>query len=105
MRSTPGADEALERRAAEALVDAYDCCVGSQHCDAAQPQRVAADRGVYGCGYNSDMTEQAPTAHLTAAIWYWEVYYQTAMEAAMKGDASKFVENMGQPSRCIGYFY
>lgn len=88
-------DEALERQAAETLVDTYDCCVISQHCDSAQPQLVAADRGVYGCGYNSDMTEQAPTAHLTAAIWHWEVYYQTAMEAAMKGDASKFVENMG----------
>ena len=88
-------DETLERQAAETLVDTYNCCVISQHCDSAQPQLVAADRNVFGCGYNSDMTEQAPTAHLTAAIWHWEVYYQTAMEAAMKGEASKFVENMG----------
>jgi basic membrane protein A len=90
-------DESLERQAAETLVDNYNCVVISQHCDSAQPQLVAADRGVYGCGYNSDMTEQAPTAHLTAAIWNWSVYYQTAIEAAMScdGDGSKFVDAMG----------
>ena len=90
-------DEALEQQAAQALVDAYNCCVISQHCDSAQPQLVAAQNNVFGCGYNSDMTEQAPTAHLTAAIWHWDVYYETAIKAAMdcNGDASKFVENMG----------
>ncbi len=90
-------DEAKEKQAAQALVDAYNCCVISQHCDSAQPQLVAAQNNVFGCGYNSDMTEQAPAAHLTSAIWHWNVYYQTAIEAAMacNGDASKFVENMG----------
>ena len=90
-------DEALEKQAAQALIDAYNCCVISQHCDSAQPQLVAAQNNVFGCGYNSDMTEQAPTAHLTAAIWHWNVYYETAIKAAMdcNGDTSKFVENMG----------
>ena len=90
-------DEALEKQAAQALVDAYNCCVISQHCDSAQPQLVAAQNNVFGCGYNSDMTEQAPNAHLTSAIWHWDVYYETAIKAAMdcNGDASKFVENMG----------
>ena len=62
-------DENLERQAAQALIDTYDCCVIGQHCDSAQPQLVAAENNVFGCGYNSDMTEQAPNAHLTAAIW------------------------------------
>ena len=90
-------DEAKEKQAAQALVDAYNCCVISQHCDSAQPQLVAAENNVFGCGYNSDMTEQAPSAHLTAAIWHWNVYYETAIQAAMdcQGDASKFVEQMG----------
>lgn len=90
-------DEAKEKQAAQALIDAYNCCVISQHCDSAQPQLVAQENGAFGCGYNSDMTEQAPNAHLTAAIWHWNVYYQTAIEAAMacNGDAAKFVENMG----------
>lgn len=90
-------DEKLEREAAQALINNYNCCVISQHCDSAQPQLVAAENEVFGCGYNSDMTEQAPTAHLTSAIWHWNVYYQTAIQAAMdcNGDASKFVDNMG----------
>ncbi len=90
-------DEAKEKQAAQALVDAYNCCVISQHCDSAQPQLVAAQNNVFGCGYNSDMTDQAPTAHMTSAIWHWNVYYETAIKAAMdcNGDASKFVENMG----------
>lgn len=90
-------DETLERQAAQALIDTYNCCVISQHCDSAQPQLVAQENGVFGCGYNSDMTEQAPTGHITAAIWHWNVYYETAIKAAMdcNGDASKFVEKMG----------
>ena len=89
-------DETLERQAAQALVDSYNCGVISQHCDSAQPQLVAAENGIFGNGYNSDMTEQAPNAHLTSAIWHWEVYYQTAMEAAMNcGDAENFVSEMG----------
>ena len=90
-------DEAKEKQAAQALIDAYNCCVISQHCDSAQPQLVAAQNNVFGCGYNSEMTEQAPNAHMTSAIWHWNVYYETAIKAAMdcNGDASKFVENMG----------
>ncbi len=90
-------DENLERQAAQALVDTYNVGVIAQHCDSAQPQLVAAENNIFGCGYNSDMTEQAPNNHLTAAIWHWDVYYQTAIQAAMDcaGDASKFVEKMG----------
>ena len=52
---------------------------------------------MFGCGYNSDMTADAPKAHLTAAIWNWNVYYHTAIQAAMdcNGDASQFVTKMG----------
>ncbi|MBQ9974631.1 MAG: hypothetical protein IJP02_06725, partial [Oscillospiraceae bacterium] len=61
---------------------------------------AAQNAGVFGCGYNSDMTGDAPAAHLTAAIWNWDVYYATAMQAAMDcaGDASKFVATMGTPA-------
>ena len=91
------ADEVNESAFAEELINSYGCGVISQHCDSAQPQIAAANAGVFGCGYNSDMTKDAPTAHLTAAIWNWNVYYQTAIEAALacEGDASRFVEKMG----------
>ena len=90
------ADETNESAFAVELINSYNCGVISQHCDSAQPQKAAENAGVFGCGYNSDMTADAPKAHLTAAIWNWNVYYRTAMEAAMNcGEASNFVSTMG----------
>ncbi len=90
------ADEQNEKAYAEILINDYGCGVISQHCDSAQPQIAAQTAGKFGCGYNSDMTKDAPEAHLTAAVWNWDVYYATAMQAAMDcEDASKFVETMG----------
>ena len=91
------ADEVNESAFAKELIQTYNCGVISQHCDSAQPQIAAQDAGVFGCGYNSDMTADAPKAHLTAAIWHWNVYYHTAIQAAMdcSGDASQFVSKMG----------
>lgn len=81
-------DEALEKQAAEMLINTYKCGVIAQHCDSAQPQMVAANANVFGCGYNSDMTPNAPTAHLTAPIWNWNVYYALAMKTAMEEPAN-----------------
>ena len=90
------ADEVNESAFAKELINTYKCGIISQHCDSAQPQIAAQNAGVYGCGYNSDMTTDAPQAHLTAAIWNWNVYYKTAMQAAIDcGTADKFVETMG----------
>ena len=90
------ADEVNEKAYAEELISSFGCGVVSQHCDSAQPQIAAQNAGVFGCGYNSNMTPDAPKAHLTAAIWNWNVYYGTAMKAAMEcGDASNFVATMG----------
>lgn len=81
------------------LIEEYGCGVISQHCDSAQPQVAAEDLGVFGCGYNSDMTPDAPGAHLTAAIWNWDVYYRTAMGTALKCTAAnQFVNAMGGAS-------
>ena len=87
-------DQEKERQAAQVLIDTYKCCVIGQHCDSAQPQIVANEKGVFGCGYNSDMTKEAPKAHLTAAVWNWSAYYATAMQAAMTDKAS-FMTTVG----------
>ena len=87
-------DQEKERQAAQVLIDTYKCCVIGQHCDSAQPQIVANEKGVFGCGYNSDMTKEAPKAHLTAAVWNWSAYYATAMKAAMT-DKSTFMQTVG----------
>ena len=90
------ADEQNESAFAKELINSFGCGVISQHCDSAQPQKAAQEAGIFGCGYNSDMTKDAPQAHLTAAIWNWNVYYRTAMQAAMDcGEASNFVNTMG----------
>lgn len=73
-----------EAKSAQALIDA-GCVVIGQHCDTNGPQTTAEDNGVFGCGYNSDMTEFAPKAHLCAPIWNWGVYYTQAVQAAING--------------------
>ncbi len=78
------ADEKAEATAAKALVDA-GCGVLAQHCDSSVPQTTAADNKIFGCGYNSDMTAQAPTAHICAPIWHWDVYYTTAVKQVIDG--------------------
>lgn len=77
-------DPTMEQQAAEALLD-MGCDVLGQHCDTTAPQLAAEARGAFGCGYNSDMTVDAPKAHLTAPIWNWGVYYTKAAKAAMEG--------------------
>lgn len=89
-------DQELERQAAEVLISSYGCGVIAQHCDSAQPQIVAQEQGVFGCGYNSDMANEAPDAHLTAPVWNWDVFYQLAIETVMnESSASEFVTNIG----------
>ncbi len=87
-------NEELERSLTQDLITTYGCCVIAQDCDSAQPQLTAAENGVFGCGYNSDMTSAAPQAHLTAPIWNWGVYYQLAIESAMT-DPANFIADVG----------
>ncbi len=82
-------DPANETAYAEALIE-MGCDVIAQHCDTANPQIAAQNKNVFGCGYNSDMTAEAPKAHLTAPIWNWGVYYTAATKAAMEGTWEEF---------------
>lgn len=86
-------DETKERQAANELIS-LGCEVITQHCDSAQPQMAAEEAGVFGCGYNSDMTAAAPNAHLTAPIWNWDVYYKLAIETAMN-EPQNFMDKVG----------
>lgn len=92
-------DEVNEYAFAEELIKSYGCGVIAQHCDSAQPQLAAEKAGRFGCGYNSDMTADAPAAHLTAPVWNWDVYYKLAIQTAMECEsADQFVEKMGGPA-------
>ncbi len=77
-------DPTNETAYAEALIES-GCDVIAQHCDTANPQLAAEKAGVYSIGYNSDMSADAPGANLTSAIWNWDVYYTTAVQAVIDG--------------------
>lgn len=73
-----------EKQAAEALI-ALGVDVMSQHCDTPNPQLAAEEKGVWGVGYNSDMSKDAPKAVLTSAVWNWSTYYTWAVENVING--------------------
>lgn len=73
-----------EAQAADALI-AEGCDVISQHCDTPNPQTAAEKAGVYGVGYNSDMSKDAPAAVLTSVMWDWSAYYTKAVSDVING--------------------
>jgi basic membrane protein A len=73
-----------EGQAAQALID-LGCDVISQHCDTPNPQLVAEQAGIFGVGYNSDMSKDAPGAVLTSVIWNWGAYYTAAVQSVIDG--------------------
>lgn len=77
-------DATLERQTADALLD-MGCDVIAQHCDTANPQIAAQERGVWGCGYNADMTVDAPKGHLTAPVWNWGAVYTKEVQDVIDG--------------------
>lgn len=73
-----------ETNAAKALI-AEGCDVIAQHCDTSNPQVEAENAGVWGIGYNSDMSKDAPDATLTSVVWNWDAYYTSAVQSIIDG--------------------
>lgn len=73
-----------EKQAAVALIN-EGCDVIGQHCDTPNPQLAAEEAGVYGVGYNSDMSKDAPKAVITSTVWDWGAYYTTAVQSLVDG--------------------
>jgi basic membrane protein A len=57
----------------------------AQHQDSPAAQEAAQDNKVYSVGYNQDMSNFAPDAHLTAPIWRWDVYYEQLVNDVKNG--------------------
>ena len=57
-------DPTIEGQAAQSLID-MGCDVIAQHQDTTMPVAAAEEAGIWACGYNCDMTEDGPNAHLT----------------------------------------
>lgn len=88
-------DPVREREAAEALLD-EGCDVIAQHQDSTEPQKAAEERGMYGIGYDVDMSPFAPEATLTGPVWDWCKYYLPRVEAIHNGtwSSSRFFGGM-----------
>lgn len=77
-------DPKKEKAAAKKLLD-MGCDVMAQHCDTPYPMVLAQDYGVYGIGYNSDMSKEVPKACLCSVIWNWSAYYTAAVNSVIEG--------------------
>ena len=73
-----------ETNAAKALIS-EGCDVLAQHCDTPNPQLEAENAGVWGVGYNSDMSKDAPKATLTSVVWNWGAYYTSQVQEIIDG--------------------
>jgi len=57
----------------------------AQHCDTPTPMAEAEKAGVWGIGYNTDMSADAENAVLTSVIWHWSAYYTFLVKSVMDG--------------------
>jgi basic membrane protein A len=73
-----------EAEAAKALI-VLGCDVIAQHCNTAYPQLAAQDAGVWGIGFNGDMSSYAPRAVLTSVVIRWGVYYSRLVQSVIDG--------------------
>ncbi len=90
-------DPEAEKAATEELL-AMGCDVMSQHCDTPYPQTLAQEKGVYGIGYNSDMSKETPDSCLCSVIWNWSAYYTSAVQSIIDGtwDGSNYYGGMSE---------
>lgn len=73
-----------EKAAAKKLLD-MGCDVMAQHCDTSYPMELAQKYGVYGIGYNSDMSKEVPKACLCSVVWNWSAYYTAVINSIIDG--------------------
>ena len=77
-------DPPKESTAAESLLDAGVDGI-AMHQDSAAPGQAAEANGAKWVGYNTDMTEFAPNAWLTAAVWDWGPFYLATVQQVLDG--------------------
>ena len=73
-----------ESEATRALI-AEGCDIIAQHVNTASPQLEAERAGVYGIGFNTDMSIDAPGAVLTSVLWQWGAYYTFLIQSLIDG--------------------
>lgn len=77
-------DPAKEAAATETLAN-LGCDVITAHTDSPATLQVCEQKGLYGFGQGADMSQFAPTAHLTAIEDIWGPYYTRRAQAVLDG--------------------
>ena len=77
-------DPIEETMGTQVLINA-DCDIISQDTDSPVPQIEAQRAGIWGIGYNTDMSADAPDAVLTSVFWNWGVYYTALIQSIIDG--------------------
>jgi len=73
-----------EAFASRAII-ADGCDVIAQHTDTPTPMIEAEKAGVWGIGYSTDMSVEAPNAVITSVIWRWSAYYTFLVQSVIDG--------------------
>lgn len=77
-------DEKKERVAAEELIKLGVDILG-QDTDSNTPQIIAEENNIYGIGYNSDTSKDAPDSTLLSVVWNWNNYYTNTVQDIVEG--------------------
>ena len=77
-------DPPKEAAATETMINLGDDII-TTHTDSPGPLQILEQKGLYGFGQGADMSQFAPTAHLTAIEDIWGPYYVARAQAALDG--------------------
>ncbi|MCR5040766.1 MAG: BMP family ABC transporter substrate-binding protein [Clostridia bacterium] len=77
-------DEALEKEAANALIQA-DCVLISQHADSLGAPTACEEAGVPNVSYNGSTAAAGPNTYIVSSRINWEPYYELIINAVANG--------------------
>ena len=78
-------DPAVEKQAAEALLDSQGVDTICQHQDTTAAQQAAAEHGAYSVGYNKDMSQANEEGFLVSAVWHLGAFYTDQLQQVLDG--------------------
>jgi basic membrane protein A len=77
-------DPGKEKEAAKALIES-GCDVLAMHADTGAVAQACEEAKTYVVGYNNDMSQYAPTMHLTAPVWNWAKLFEPIVQQVSEG--------------------
>ena len=79
-------DPVLERGGGRKPCQYWGRCYCLNTENSAEAQKVAEEKGVWGIGYNTDMSNQGTNRHpKPSAVWNWGPYYEREVKAVLDG--------------------